>query len=486
MGSALQPQNLIANIVGVGIGIFFGALPGVGAVLTVGLFIGVTFALPPATGLIFLGALYSGAVYGGSISAILVNTPGTAASTATTFDGYPMAEQGRARVALGASMMSSFIGGIFGCLALITLGPVLGMWAVYVGPAEYVGLAIFTLTTIASLSREDLLKGLVAGALGILLSTAGHDPITGIIRYDFGIEFLEDGVPLVPALIGLFAIPEAFLIAQTGGTVSKVGRLAGDIWEGISKTFVHLVTLIRSVLFGVGLGILPGVGGAIANMVAYSETVRRSKDPDSFGKGNIEGVIAPEAANNATVASSLIPTLTLGIPGSDVAAVFLGGLIIHGIFPGPDLFTSQASITYTFFAGLVFSQIIMFAMAVFAAPLYARITLLSGEKLVPLILVLSLAGAFSYRNNVLDMMMAVGFGVFAYLMRWAGFPRAALVLGLVLGKLVERNYNRAMIISEDSFSIFVTEPLSLAIVVLIFVTLLYPVISEKIFPQNRK
>jgi putative tricarboxylic transport membrane protein len=476
--ASFTPTLLLLNIGGVAVGIFFGALPGIGAVLTLSVFLGVTFGMSPVAGLVFLGALYSGCVYGGSIPAILINTPGTAASAATTFDGYPLAQAGKAKVALGASLMSSFIGGVIGWVGLTTLGPLLGNWALQFGPPEYCALAILALTTISSLARAGMVKGLVAATLGLLLGTAGHDLVTGVIRYDFGLTYLEDGLPLVPVLIGLFAIPEAFIIAGTGGAVSKLERMEGSLREGFRLTFLHYVTLLRSSAIGAVIGILPGIGGAIANVVAYAETVRVAKDAGSFGKGNIEGVIAPESANNATVASSLVPTLVLGIPGSDVAAVFLGGLIVHGIVPGPELFTSESLVTYTFIASLLISQFLLFTIGSVAAPTYARLTMVPSERLVPLILVLALSGAFAYQNNMNDVVTCIVFGALGYAFRQFGYSRPAFILGFILSHLIEQNFNRAMIISNDSPMIFFTEPISLVIVILIVVSLLYPFIKK--------
>lgn len=475
---SLTLSNLLAVIVGCTVGIVLGVLPGIGGILAIALFLGITFQFETTTALIMLGGLWSGAIYGGSISAILINTPGTSTSVATTFDGYPLARMGRGGMAVGTSLMSSLIGGIFGWILLVTAAPLIGNLAVKLGPAEYFLIALLALTVVSSVSLGKVREGLLMACVGLLLSFVGFDPITGHIRYNLGTMYLYDGIDYAAVVIGLFAISEALVLSTQKGSIATTGKIIGKVSEGFKIPFKYPVTLIRSSVIGGLVGACPGIGGDTANVLAYAEAVRTSKNPESFGKGNPEGVVAPEASNNATVASSLIPTLTLGIPGSAPAAVFMGALMMHGLFPGGDLFVRRVDITYTFFIGLLFAQLAFFLIGWFGAGFFAKITLVPNAYLVPVIIVLSLTGSFALRNNFGDVIVTLLFGFIGYILKKAQFPLVPLVLGLILGPMAERGLNTSLMLSGGSFAIFITRPACIVILFLIILSLALPLFQK--------
>ena len=329
----------VLTVSGVLIGMLLGALPGVGPAVAVAILIPLTFHWDAADALIFLGVLYPATVYGGSISAILFNVPGHGGSAATVLDGYPLCQQGKGAEALGLSAAASFVGGLFGVTALILFSPILAGFGLRFGPAENFILGILGLSIIAVVIRTSTLKGLISALLGLLISTIGYDLVTGEIRYTFGTLYLQDGVPFVQALIGLFAISQAIRLSISGRAIASQARFQGHLVEGSLRVLKYPVTLIRSSVIGTVIGALPGAGMVTASFVSYGEAVRASKDPERFGKGEPEGVIAAEAANNASILAALIPTITLGIPGGAGVAVFMGAMILHGITPGPMAFT---------------------------------------------------------------------------------------------------------------------------------------------------
>ena len=356
---ALTPLNLIAMLVSTALGITIGCLPGLSAAMGVALLLPVTFGMDPATGLIVLGGIYCGAIFGGSISAILIHTPGTPASAATAIEGYQLTLKGQAARALSMACFASFMGGLLSCLSLYFLSPILAELAMQFKSPEYFWLSIFGLTVIAGVSSKSLLKGLISGVLGLLLSTIGMDPMEGVERFMFGQATLYNGINVTCALIGLFSMSQVLILAEA--KITQRGRAAKFDRLGLSKGDLKLTlpTIFRSWVIGNVVGILPGAGASIACFMGYNEARRFSKHKEDFGKGAIEGVAGSEAANNAVTGGSLIPTLTLGIPGESVTAVLMGGLIIHGLQPGPELFTTYAGMTYTFFAGFVLVQFFM-------------------------------------------------------------------------------------------------------------------------------
>lgn len=476
---ALTPVNLLVALLGTVLGIVFGALPGVGPTLAIALMLSLTFGMPPDAALIFLGSIFGSTIYGGSISAILLNVPGTPGSVATSLDGHPMAQQGKGGVALGISTTASTLGGMASLLLLWTLAPVIARVSVKIGPAEYFMLALLGLSIVASVSRGATLKGFLAACLGLMLTFFGYDLITGYQRFTFGLTYLEDGIPEIQLIIGLFGIAQALALAEEGGTISKIGEVAGSAWKGIWITLRYYVTLLRSIAIGALLGTLPGVGITTANFLAYNEAMRSPKDKHiPFGQGNPEGVVASEAANNAVEGGALIPTLTLGIPGSAASALFLGALMIQGLRPGMELFTVSGKIVYSAFAGMLLGFIMMFLLGMLGARFFVRVTLVPSEVLVPLIILLTLTGSYAVANSLEDVILTALFGFIGYVMNRHHYPTVPLVLGVVLGSLIEKNFHRALLAGHGSYAVFVTRPISLILLLIIVVAVLYPYLGN--------
>lgn len=465
--NAFSLLNLFTVLWGSVLGIVVGALPGLGPTIAVSLMITVSFKMAPDTALILLGAVYIGAIYGGSISAILINAPGTPGSAATTFDGYPMSQQGKAGVAMGLSVMSSFLGGVFSVICLILFAPVIAKFSIKFGPPELFMLAMCGLAIIAVVSKAALRRGIIAGGIGLMISFFGQDLMTGQSRFDFGLLSLEAGIPFIVGLVGMFATSQAIKLSEQKGSISRSGKVTGGgVREGIRLTFKYPVTLIKSSLIGTIVGAVPGAGLSAANFLAYMETVRTSKDPDSFGKGNPEGVVACEASNNAVSGGSLIPTLTLGIPGNATTAAFLGGVMIHGLRPGMDLFTTNATITYTLFIGLLLANLCFFIIGMIAINWFSKITLIKNELLVPAILVFSMVGSFALNNRFADIIICLVFGILGYFFQKYGFPVIAVVLGMILGPIGERGFHQSLMMSKGSYLIFFSRPISLVLFLL--------------------
>lgn len=482
---SLSFTNIGIAFLGTLSGIIVGALPGLGTPAGIALLIPFTFGLPPQTALILCGGMYVGSVYGGSITAIVLNTPGDPTSAATVLDGFPMARQGKGATALSASTMASFLGGIFGVFILMFFSPYIASMAIKFGSGEYFILAVFGLGVIALASKTAIIKGLISGFLGWTISTIGYDSISGFSRFSFGNIYLTDGIPFVPAVVGLFAISQALLLAEEGKSVSESVKLTGNVLEGIIEVFKHFRITLQSIGVGAFLGAVPGVGGTASNFLAYFIARQTSSSSKSFGEGNIEGVIAPEAANNATVGTSLIPTLVFGIPGSAGAAMFLGVLIIHGLSPGYKLFSSDSIITYTFFWGLLFAN---FMLPIICFPILkhlAKITTVSYIFLVPIIITLTMIGSFALRNSMYDVLIALLFGIIGYYLIKGGFSNVCFVLGLILGPIAEKNLARALIIYQGYHFLY-QRPLVLIFLILTIILLIFPYFQSLISSKNKE
>jgi len=458
-------QPVIAIIAGVILGILAGAMPGLSPSMGVALLVPFTYNLSPQVALILLVSIYIAANYGGSITAVTINTPGTPSAVVTSFDGYPLTLKGKAGIGLGTSLVSSTIGGIIGTIILIFFSVPLARLAVKLHPAEYFALAIFGLTTVASLGGKNWPKAFLAAMLGLLINTIGIDPISGVKRFTFGTYRLFDGFPLIPALIGLFALSEVFTrIEEYKLDKGKEAEFEKTHWPSIIDYWKLKFTILRSSVLGTLIGIFPGAGATIAAFLSYDLAKKLSKDPDSFGKGNPDGVAAAEAANSSSVGGALVPLLALGIPGSATTAVLVGALMIHDLVPGPLLFVERPDIIYSLFAALLIANIVMLVLGLFGARLWVKVTVIPKKVLLPAILAISIVGSFAVNYSFFDVGACIGFGVAGWLLKKFGIPGAPIVLGMVLGKLAETNFRRAVIMG--GYDIFFTRPVSLILLLL--------------------
>ncbi len=469
-----QWQNLAALIAGTIYGIIIGVLPGLGPSAGMALALPLVLKWHPATALIFMGSLYKCSNYGGSITAILVNTPGDASNAATILDGYPMCEKGKGGVALAISATGAMVGGTIGMICLIFSAPFLAEFALRFGPAEYFLTALLALSIIAAVVQGATIKGLISAGLGLMLSTVGFDVVTGHLRYTFGWSPIEDGIPLIQALVGLFAVTQSLVLAESAESISRIGKLAGGFWEGVMTYFKYPYAIIRAAAIGLFIGILPAVGQSSAGLLAWAEAKRESKHPETFGNGEPEGVISSETSTNACMPGDLVCTIALGIPGSVGAAIFLGVMIIFGVIPGPLVFKEKADVIYSLFVALVLTSFILFLVGITVARHFALVTLLPNEIIVPVILVVSLLGSFAIRNLMADVFISLVFGILGYIMLKGGFTPVPLLLGMVLGKMVETNYHRALMISGGSYSIFYSSIISKILIFLTFLSLAGP------------
>ncbi|PZX13090.1 putative tricarboxylic transport membrane protein [Palleronia aestuarii] len=487
---ALTPLNLLFAAVGVVLGTVVGALPGLSATMAVAVLVPFTFTMDPASGLIALGAIYTGAIYGGAYAAILVNTPGTPSAIATTFDGYPMARRGDGGVAISLATMASFVGGIVGALALLALAPPLARVALAFGPPEYFWLAIFGLTLIAALSVGNTLKGLIGALLGLFLSTIGVAVVGGDVRYTLGMQSFLGGIDLTSAIIGLYCIPVLIDLVATRDPHLKSAETGGlRLGESARIFLAQKVNVVRSAVIGTVVGILPGAGGSIAGLVSYSEARRSSDSPERFGKGAPEGIVATEAANNATVGGGFIPTLVLGIPGTPPDAIILGALLVQGIKIGPTLFADEAGIVYTFIWGLLIATVLMLpAGLLIGRYAYSTVVRIPKAMLAPTVALLTVIGSFAIHSNPKDAQMMVGLGILAWGLARYGFAPSPIVLGLVLGQIAEQGFVQTYLIGNASGRIaemFFGRPISIGIILAAVLTLAYPFVADRIRRRKR-
>ena len=474
----LEPANLMAVIFGTVAGIIIGALPGLNAPMGIALLIPFTFTMKPIPAMVMLTALYCGSTYGGSITAILVNAPGTGAAAATTFDGYPMAQKGQAGKALGMACIASWIGGTFSVVVLILLAPQLAGYALQFGPAEYFSLSLFGLSMLSSISKESTVKNIIGGLAGVLLAMVGMEEVSGFSRFDFGVPDLMHGISYIPVMIGLFAGAEVFrLLGRTAAPQLRVKdvSIALPTWAEIKEV---RATLIRSSLIGTYIGILPAEGGTIASFIGYNEAKRFSKHPEKFGTGILEGVAAPETANNAATGGAMVPTLALGIPGSGSTAVILGAMTIQGLRPGPLLFVQNADLVNALFIGMFLANFVFLGLGLVGAKLFAKVVLIPRHILIPIIMVLCMVGSYALNNSMVDAWIMMIASVVGYYMHRHGFGAAPIVLGLVLGRLIEDNFRRALIMFHNDVSPFFTRPYSLLFIVLTVIGFAWPYLRE--------
>nr|WP_246206348.1 tripartite tricarboxylate transporter permease [Propylenella binzhouense] len=480
MLGALTPLNVLFALFGVVVGTVVGSIPGLTATMAVAVLVPLTFTMEPASALILMGAIYTGAIYGGAYSAILLNTPGTPSSIATTFDGYPMARRGDGDLAITVACLASVIGGLVGAFFLLTLAPPLSRVALAFGPVEYFWLAIFGLSLIAALSEGSLFKGLAGGALGLLLSCVGVAAVSADVRLTFGSQTLIGGIQIVAALIGLYCIPVLVDLVATPDRHLHLEETPRGyrLKEALAIALREKVNLIRSSVIGTIVGILPGAGGSVASLVAYSEARRASRHGQQYGRGEPGGIIATESSNNATVGGGFIPTMVLGIPGTPTDAVILGALLVQGIRTGPKLFTSQGAIVYTFIWGLVIATILMLPTGLLLGR-YAYRTIVTIPKavLVPTVAFMTVIGTYAIRNSESDVVIMIILGVIGWIVSRFGFAVSPIVLGLILGPIAEQGFVQAWTIGSavgDLPGMFFGRPISLGIIAFTILSLLYP------------
>jgi putative tricarboxylic transport membrane protein len=489
---ALTPLNILLALGGVIAGTVIGSLPGLTATMAVAVLVPVTFSMAPASALILMGAIYTGAIYGGAYAAILLNTPGTPSAIATTFDGFPMAKRGDGDLAVTLACLASVSGGLVGAAFLLVLAPPLATVALAFGPVEYFWLAVFGLTLISALSEGNLLKGLIGACFGLLLSGVGVAEISADVRFTFGSQVLLGGIETVSALIGLYCIPVLIDLVATPDRHLKVTHAPRGfrLAEALAISWRHKWNLLRSSVIGTLVGILPGAGGSIAGLVAYSEARRVSPRREHFGQGEPEGVQATESANNATVGGGFIPTLVLGIPGTPPDAVILGALLIQGVRTGPNLFTEEGSIVYTFIYGLFLATILMLpAGLVIGRYAYKTIVTVPKAMLVPTVAFMTLIGTYSIRNSVSDVIIMITLGVVGWILNRVGFSPSPIVLGLILGRIAEQGFVQAWTIgaaTENLTGMFFGRPISLGIIAFIALSLFYPLVRARWVGRRRK
>lgn len=481
-----QPISLVLLVAGIVLGLVVGVLPGLGPPIAIALALPFTFYLDAVPSLVLLLGIYSAAIYGGSISAITVGIPGTGAAIATVQDGHKMYKDGRGGEALGLSLIGSIIGGLVSVLCLALITPMLAELAVKFGPREYLAVSLFGLVVVVRVAGRSLAKGLMVGALGIFLTTWGLDELNGTERYTFGSYHLYEGLPLVPFLVGLFAVSEVLIGAERALKKLEFSQSSLKVKLPGLRTLGKLKdVLLRSSFIGTIIGIIPGEGAAVGAFFAYSEAKRRSKQPEKFGTGIPEGIVAPETANNATVGGALVPTLTLGVPGSPAAAVLLGALLIQGLAPGPKLFEERPDLMYSIFIGLFIINIMMIFIGLVAIRFAARLIMVPTAIIVPTVLLLSFVGIYSVSGSFFNVGVLLGAGILGYVVRKLGYSIAPLSIGFVLGPILENSLRQSLVIADGSVTEFFSTPIGLTIYGILALTILWGPISSRLKTFSR-
>ncbi|TBU72059.1 tripartite tricarboxylate transporter TctA [Pseudomonas daroniae] len=476
-GVALSPYNLFTALCGTLIGTIVGLLPGLGPINGVALLIPIAFALglPPETALILLAAVYLGCEYGGRISSILLNIPGEASAVMTTLDGYPLARQGKAGVALSISAWSSFVGGLMATCGVVIFAPLLAKWAVAFGPAEYFVLMVFAIVCLAGMAGNKPMKTAIAACIGLFLSCVGIDSNSGVYRFTFGSLGLADGIQFVVLVLGLFSVSEILVLLERTHHGQKAieakGRMLFNLKEGLSV----LATNLRSGAVGFFLGILPGAGATLASAVAYMSEKRLATKDNKFGEGDLRGLAAPETANSASACGSMVPMLTLGVPGSGTTAVMLGALTLYNITPGPLLFRDQPDIVWGLIASLFVANIMLIVMNVPMIKIFTKILAVPYWALVPAIAIITSIGVYAVHATAFDLFLMIGIGVAGYILRKMDFPLSAILLGFILGGLMEQNLRRALSISNGELGILFASPITWAVWALIVAMIILPI-----------
>ena len=469
-----DPSMFFYSLFGVFVGIVFGALPGLTATMTIAVFIPFTFGVPAAQSFAFLLGLYSGSVYGGSISAILINIPGTPSAIATGLDGYPMCQQGRAGEAIGVSTISSGLGGLLSVIVLAFAAPLVAGLALKFSAEEYVGITLIGLSIIAIISPGSTVKGLMAGTLGLIVGTIGLDPIGNYPRLVFNKPQLFDGVSEIPVMIGVYGLSEMLVQIADAEHFKVIPQKLKKVLPRMRQIISLLPTIVRASVVGVAIGAVPAAGGSIASLVAYGQEKRFSKKAHLLGTGIPEGIAAPEAANNASTGGALIPMMTLGIPGDPMTAVLMGGLIIQGLRPGPLLFQQQMPFVSSIFISLLLSVVFMTILGLAGARIFSRLITTPKRFLIPAILLFCLIGSYAINNSLFDIGVLIVAGALGFVLRKFGFPVAPLILGLILGPMFESNLRRSLMLSRGNWSTFVTRPISLSFILIAVLVLVWP------------
>lgn len=474
-GVALTGPNLLYMLVGIVLGVLIGVLPGLGGANGVAILLPLTFSMNPTSAIIMLSCIYWGALFGGAITSILFNIPGEPWSVATTFDGFPMAQQGRAAQALTAAFTSSFVGAFFAVVLITFLAPWLAKFALQFGPAEFFAVQLLTFCSFVGMSKEPPAKTIAAMMLGFALAAVGMDTVTGQLRMTYGVPELLKGFDFLIAVIGLFGIGEILLTMEEGlAFKGKSARISPKVvWETWGQIIKHWRVFLRSTAIGCWMGITPG-GATPASFMGYGVAQRFSKEPQNFGKGAIEGVIAPETAAHAAGTSALLPMLTLGIPGSPTAAVLLGGLLIWGLQPGPMLFVEQKDFVWGLIASMYLGNLVGLFVVLTTVPWWAALLRIPFSVIAPVIIVICAIGAYTVHSSMFDVVMMLVFGVLGYLFKKLKYPLAPLVLALVLGDMAEASFRQAMLLSQGSLAIFWSNALVGGIVALALAMLVWP------------
>mgnify|MGYP000385819337 CR=1 FL=1 len=482
---ALADINLLFLIVAATLGgVLVGALPGLNATTGVALLLPFTITMDPIPAIAILTTIYCAATFAGAITAILINTPGTSASATTCLDGYPLAQRGEAGKALGMAAVSSTIGGIVSVVCLMAAAPLMARAAYNFAPPEYFALTVFGLSMLATIGDGSPIKNILSGAFGVLVATVGVDLLTSIERFTFGMNELSEGIPFVPVMIGVFGISELLIQAdnlhvERKQVIMKAIKLPSradykKVWR----------TILRSSGIGTFIGILPAEGATVASMIGYNEAKRWSKTPEEFGKGSLEGIAGSEAANNSATGGAMVPTLALGIPGSPTAAVILAGLMVHGLRPGPTMFTEQADFAFAIFWSMMLVNVLFFFIGLFGAKLFARVTLIPIQILWPIVFIFSIVGAYALEQSMIDVLIAVGSGILGFFMRRYGFSVVPMAIGLILGGMLETRLGQSMVMLDEQWWLMFTRPLSLFFFVLTALALFGPLVWGLMFKQR--
>lgn len=474
--TALTWWNLLYCLIGVSVGMFIGVLPGLGPVAGTALLIPLTFGMEPVSAIIMLSGIFYGAMYGGTITSVLINVPGEAASLITCIDGHQLAKQGRAGVALGVSAIGSFIGGIVAILGLTFIGPALSSFALRFGPPEFFSIMLLGLLMLVALMGRSLVRGLIAASIGLLLSMIGADPMSGVNRFTFNRLELLDGIDFAVVAMGLFAISEILINMENSSSMDKPGKINGllprrEEWKPAMKS------IGRGTGIGMILGLIPGANSVIASILSYTMEKKLAKDPSRFGKGAIEGIAGPETANNAHSGAALIPLFTLGLPSSPTVAILLGAFIMHGLTPGPALFRSNPGFVWGVIASMFVGNVILLIMNMPLAGMWAKISTIPNKLLFPIVLILTLIGTYSVRNSMWDLVMMVICGVIGYMMKKLDIPIAATMLTFVLGAQIETSLLQSLATSDNGIYIFFTRPISATIMGIALLILVLSIVS---------